>query len=70
MNPKKKFSLDAERTERAYRSRKNVASATDCTGLTPSAVMDEEESLAYAEMYGIHPPLPEEAVLPEDEQPL
>ncbi|MBP3647462.1 MAG: hypothetical protein J6K55_13680 [Clostridia bacterium] len=31
-----------------------LASATECTGLTPAAVQSEEEGEAYAELYAIH----------------
>lgn len=37
-----------------------VASATECTGLTPSAVLDEGESDAYSEIYPVS--LPENKV--------
>lgn len=32
----------------------DLASATECTGLTPAAVQSEEEGEAYAELYAIH----------------
>ena len=31
-----------------------LASATECTGLTPAAVQSTEEGENYAEMYAIH----------------
>lgn len=31
-----------------------LASATECTGLTPSAVQSPAEGLTYAELYAIH----------------
>ncbi|MBQ3201199.1 MAG: hypothetical protein IJB22_04680 [Clostridia bacterium] len=43
-------------TEGTFWLRQSTASSTECTGLTPSAVLDEEESLAYGELYAIHPP--------------
>ena len=33
-----------------------VASMMECTGLVPSAVIDEAEAKAYGELYSIHPP--------------
>ena len=39
-----------------------VASATECTGLTPSAVLDDQEGEAYAELYAIHRQPPVEYV--------
>ncbi len=35
-----------------------VASITECTGLTPSAVHDQEEADAYGELYSIHRQIP------------
>lgn len=35
-----------------------VASTTECTGLIPSAVKDEEEAEAYGELYPIHRQIP------------
>ena len=32
----------------------DLASFTECTGLTPAAVQTEEEGEAYAELYAIH----------------
>lgn len=31
-----------------------LASATECTGLTPAAVQSPEEGESYAELYAIH----------------
>lgn len=38
-----------------------VASSSECTGLTPSAVLDEDEADAYAQLYAVHKqkPIPE-----------
>lgn len=36
----------------------NVASITECTGLIPSALMDEEEADAYRDLYSIHKQVP------------
>lgn len=33
-----------------------VSSTTDCTGLVPAGIVDDEESEAYGELYAIHPP--------------
>ena len=32
----------------------NLASACECTGLTPAAVQSDEEGENYAELYAIH----------------
>ena len=32
----------------------NLASTTECTGLTPAGVQSEEEGETYAELYAIH----------------
>lgn len=32
----------------------NLSSATECTGLTPSAVMSQTEAEDYARLYAIH----------------
>jgi hypothetical protein len=32
----------------------NLASMSECTGLIPSAIEDEEQANAYGELYGIH----------------
>jgi len=32
----------------------DLASATECTGLTPAAVQSEEEGESYAHLYAIH----------------
>lgn len=36
----------------------NMASMSECTGLIPAAVENEEESAAYGELYAIHKPEP------------
>ncbi|MBS5880686.1 MAG: hypothetical protein KIC63_11225 [Clostridium sp.] len=45
-----------ELTEGTFWLRQTTASATECTGLTPSAVLDDDESYAYGALYAIHPP--------------
>lgn len=45
-------------TEATFWLRQNTASATECTGLAPSAVLDDEEAFAYGALYGIHAPRP------------
>ena len=35
-----------------------VASITECTGLIPSALQDEEEADAYGDLYSIHRQIP------------
>ena len=32
----------------------NLASVTECTGLTPTAVLNEAEAESYARLYAIH----------------
>lgn len=44
--------------------RKNTASATDYTGLIPSAVDDESDAEAYSEMMGI--PMPHREYYEDD----
>ena len=34
----------------------NAASAMDCTGLVPAALIDEYEKKAYEELYSANPP--------------
>lgn len=50
--------LDSEITERSFYARNSIASANECTGLTPVAVADDDEAIEYANLYGIYPPLP------------
>ncbi len=35
-----------------------VASTTECTGLIPSALRDEEEADSYGDLYSIHKQIP------------
>lgn len=41
-----------------------VASATECTGLSPDAVLSEQEAEAYAQLYGILPQKPSDPMGP------
>jgi len=41
-------------TEDSFYANRTLSSATDCTGLIPSAVLDEDEAQAYGELYAIH----------------
>lgn len=51
---------EAEQTrDTAFGKAECVASATECTGLSPAAVRDEPEAQAYAQLYGVHTQLPE-----------
>ena len=43
-----------ETTETPIRDVEMLASATECTGLTPAAVQSPQEGEAYAELYAIH----------------
>ena len=43
-------------TEDTFWQRQSTASATECTGLVPSASMSEVEALHYGALYAIHPP--------------
>ena len=53
----KKRKIDGQdMTEGTFWLRQTTASATECTGLTPSAVLDDDESLNYGALYAIHPP--------------
>lgn len=47
------------RVEPSYDLEK-VASTTECTGLIPSALKDEEEADAYGDLYSIHKQIPSE----------
>ncbi|MBQ2699535.1 MAG: hypothetical protein IJF65_00080 [Clostridia bacterium] len=38
----------------------NIASATECTGLIPAQVEDEEQVENYARLYAVHPVKPRE----------
>ena len=50
---------EAEQTcDAAFGEAANVASATECTGLSPAAVRGEPEAQAYAQLYGVHAQLP------------
>lgn len=52
----KREKAKSKMTEGTFWLRQTTASATECTGLVPSAVLDDEESLAYGALYAIHPP--------------
>lgn len=47
--------------DKAFGEPELVASATECTGLSPAAVRSEEEAEHYAQMYGVHVQLPARA---------
>jgi|GEM_PF-726470 hypothetical protein len=52
---KKKKESDGENNADRYLPGFNaVASSTDCTGLTPSGIMDEDEAISYTDIYKIH----------------
>ncbi len=56
MEKKKRKTGENDMTEGTFWLRQTTASATECTGLTPSAVLDDAESLHYGALYAIHPP--------------
>ncbi len=43
-------------TDNTFYDTETVASATECTGLAPSAILDGEEAESYGELYSIHKP--------------
>ncbi len=45
---------DDTMTENTFMERNPIASWTECTGLTPSAVLTEVAAESYGELYGIH----------------
>jgi hypothetical protein len=47
---------DAAQTQAGVDKVSRSASTTDCTGLSPSGVVDDAQSEAYGELYDIHPP--------------
>jgi len=42
-----------EQTQRTFDRNFSAASATDCTGLTPAGIHDDEESEAYLQLYDL-----------------
>ena len=49
----------SQNKDAAFYDTEKVASTMDCTGLIPSAVTEEDEAQAYAELYAVHPVKPE-----------
>lgn len=47
-----------ERKPDPFYNIENIASATECTGLMPAQVENEEEAENYAELYAVHPVKP------------
>ncbi len=47
-----------KKRDEPYYDIENVASITECTGLIPSALKDEEEADAYRDLYSIHRQVP------------
>lgn len=47
--------------DETFASPEFVASATECTGLSPAAVLSEQEADAYAQLYSVHRQLPSDA---------
>ena len=45
---------EKERVQPLLYDVEELASATECTGLTPAAVQSPEEGEAYAQLYAIH----------------
>ena len=43
-----------ETADESFHTRRNVQSATECTGLTPRPVMSEEAGESLAALYAIH----------------
>lgn len=51
----------ADVRDTAFGQAEFVASATECTGLSPAAVLSEQEADAYARLYSVHRQLPSDA---------
>ena len=47
----------------------NLSSATECTGLIPSAVMDPSEAEHYARLYAIHQQKVDTAAIAPEKKP-
>lgn len=45
-------------TQSSFYDVEHVASATECTGLSPAAVQDDAQAEAYADLYAMHPQKP------------
>ena len=45
-------------TQSSFYDAEHVASATECTGLSPAAVQDDAQAEAYAGLYAVHPQKP------------
>lgn len=43
-----------------YYDIERIASTTDCTGMIPAAVTDEDVAEIYAKMFAVHPVKPED----------
>lgn len=50
MDPKREYRMKDD----PFYNLSRTASANDCTGLTPSAVGDEQQAEAYASLYAVH----------------
>ncbi len=46
--------IDFDETKDPFYTLQTTASATECTGLVPSAIENEAEAEAYGELYAIH----------------
>ena len=59
----KKFGkgVESARAEGKARTSGNVASSTECTGLTPAEPEDLEEAYALGELYAVHTLKPSDA---------
>lgn len=54
MKGERRMKTQKTNTALPIREVEELASATECTGLTPAAVQSPEEGESYAEMYAIH----------------
>lgn len=48
----------AQLTEDTFFAKRNVISPTECTGIVPGSIQDEQEAIAYGELGAIHTPKP------------
>ena len=72
MKPDKKAEYDDSYLPDSYLSDptdldKRITSAMECTGLIPSAILNEEESETYGALYNIHRSAPERQLFHRDE---
>mgnify|MGYP006970898453 CR=1 FL=1 len=50
MDPKREFRIKDD----PFYNLSRIASANECTGLTPNAVEDDQQAESYASLYAVH----------------